>query len=139
MTGRVMTKSIYDPKIGLFTVLLVLLTCSCILSAPFSVARAADLKMIGEGIFQEEKSGKVWQLKQSKRFKTEEEVNNHLLQLNSGEYDDWRLPTKQELYELFVVFDFKKNGDVAVPKEGSYWYADEYGEMEVGAWEEGDG
>lgn len=130
---------LYRGRMGFSQRLVFLLSCSWFLLQSFSAVFAAELKMIDAETFQEQKSGKMWQLERSRKFRATEEVENYLHELNKGRYADWRLPTKQELYELFVFFDLKKNGDVKVPKEGNYWYAGEYGQIEVGAWEEGDG
>ena len=105
-----------------------------------SSAAADELKMVDENVFQEQKSGRMWQLEQSRRLSSPEQVEEYLQEVNSsGGYTDWRLPTKQELYELLVFFDLKDNGDVAAPKKGNYWYAGDSGEPEVGAWEQGEG
>ena len=111
-----------------------------ILLISLSSATAAELKMVDGQVFQEQRSGRMWQLEQSRRLSSPEQVEEYLQEMNgSGGYTDWRLPTKQELYELLVFFDLKDNGDVAAPKKGNYWYAGESGEAEVGAWEPGDG
>lgn len=137
--GRKMMKKLYLAQYGNSMGLVVLFALLCFLSGTVSGVRAAELKLVDQGLFQEQKSGRMWQLERSRRFRTMEEVDTFLLGLNSGEYNDWRLPTKQELYELFVIFDFKENGEVEARMEGNYWYVGEYGQPLVGSWEEGDG
>lgn len=92
--------------------------------------------MISEEIFQNTRNDQMWQMRKSKRFKTTSSVEQYLSELNQGEYQDWRLPTKQELYELFSYFDFKLHGRVKVQFEGSYWIENEG--IQAGSWEIGD-
>lgn len=80
----------------------------------------------------------MWQLERSKRLRTTQEVDTYLAALNRGTYKDWRLPTRQEIFELFGFFDLKENGEVKLRLEGGYWLVNRNGEIEVGAWEIGD-
>ena len=106
---------------------------------PYSLLAAeADLKISEKGIFQEVGSGRMWQTDRSKKLKTAGEVDAYLKELNTGKYNDWRLPTKQELFELFSIFDLKNNGEVKIRLEGNYWLIDKESEVQVGAWEIGD-
>lgn len=91
-----------------------------------------------EGLFQETNSGLVWQMERSKKMRSLAEVEHYLNQLNQGVYHDWRLPTKWELYDLFSTFDLKKNGDVTIVLEGSYWIRDDKGKRHPASWETGD-
>lgn len=98
----------------------------------------ASLHPLPEGTFQESKSNKIWQVERSKKMKTQVEVEQFLLTLNKGQYSDWRLPNKQELAELFSIFDMKKNGEIKIRLEGKYWLSNDKGQPFVGAWEIGD-
>lgn len=97
-----------------------------------------SLKPLNGETFKENKSNREWLMQRSKRIKKPEDVERFLVTLNEGKYSDWRLPTKQELSELFTVFDLKKNGEVKIRLEGQYWLAGDRGEVYVGAWEIGD-
>ena len=108
---------------------------------PPSIALAvqtAALENHGDGTFQELGTSRMWQIERSKKMKFSVEVRQYLDTLNKGTYSDWRLPTKQELYQLNTIFDFKKNGAVKFQFEGKYWLADQKGAVSVGAWEIGD-
>ncbi len=103
-----------------------------------AVSKTKSLIILSEKVFQESSSHLDWQTQRSKRIKTEKEVQLYLQTLNHGEHDDWRLPTKQELYDIFSIFDLKLNGEVKVQLEGNYWLADDKGQPYVGAWKIGD-
>jgi len=97
------------------------------------------LQLAGEKTFVDEQSGLMWQLDRSKRIKDLNEAMEIVSELNNGQYSNWRFPTKDELFELFQVFDLKNNGDVKTRLEGNYWLVDQDGSMKAGSWEIGDG
>ncbi len=101
--------------------------------------RKPQLKSVGEQYFENTRKGDMWTKSRSKRFAASSEVKNYFKSLNEGQFSDWRLPTKQELYDLFMIFDAKNNGDIKVRIEGKYWLANNAGQMSVGAWTIGDG
>jgi len=101
--------------------------------------RVSILKFVGQEYFEVSKNGSMWTKARSRRFEYISDVLQYLDELNKGEFNDWRLPTKQELYDLFVIFDLKDNGDVKIRIEGGYWLAGDLGAMGVGIWEIGDG
>lgn len=109
------------------------------LMIPYAVPAAEPaLQLSEDGITQERANGRMWQMDRSKRLRTTTEVDACLATLNRGKYNDWRLPTRQELFELFGIFDLKENGEVKFQLEGGYWLVNQNGEIEVGAWEIGD-
>lgn len=109
------------------------------LAMPYSLEAAGpSLKLAEDGVFQEGRSGRMWLMERSKRLKTQEEVGEYLNTLNQGKFSDWRLPTRQELYDLFCIFDLKESGEVKIRLEGAYWLKGEKEQPEVGAWEIGD-
>jgi hypothetical protein len=121
--------------------LILLLFFMLILPSSMALAKAeetAALKNLGDGTFQELGTSRMWQIERSKRIKTPPEVSQYLDTLNKGTYSDWRLPTKEELYKLNTIFDFKKNGAVKFQFEGKYWLVNPKGAVSVGAWEIGD-
>lgn len=106
---------------------------------PLGTLAATKLQYISEEIIQERDSQKMWQVDRSRRFKQAEDVANYLQELNTGgEYTDWRLPEKKELYALHSIFDLKNNGEVKIRVEGKYWLTDGGAPPFVGSWEIGD-
>lgn len=103
-------------------------------------ATGADdsLVQLSEGLFQEKLHGRVWQVKRSKKIKSTDDATAYINNVNQGEYNNWRLPTKQELTKLFNIFDLKDNGNVMIRLEGSYWLAENHGGPYVGSLEIGD-
>lgn len=99
-------------------------------------AGEAVLTSVSEDLFQNKRNGQMWQVQKSKRLRSQAEVTTYLNKLNTGKYQDWRLPTKQELYDLFSFFDLKLYGDVRIQLEGNYWLENDG--MMAGAWEIGD-
>ncbi len=74
----------------------------------------------------------------SKKMRSPAEVQEYISDLNKGEYNDWRLPTKYELYDLFLLFALKENRELDIKLEMSYWLVGNNGKMIVGSWEPGD-
>lgn len=113
------------------------LACICLICLT-SLSQAAEpvLKSISGEIFENSRSGQMWQMGKSRRIRTSEAAERYVEKLNQGEYSDWRLPTKQELNKLFSLFDLKHHGDVRIQLEGNYWIENK-GVM-AGAWEIGD-
>lgn len=129
--------SIHKPQ----TLRVVLVVVAISLLATFSVpavGKTKSLTVLSGKVFEETSSHRIWQMQRSKRIKTPEDAQVYLQTINQGEYHDWRLPTKHELYDIFSIFDLKNNGDVKIRLEGNYWLADDKGQAYVGAWKIGD-
>nr|WP_320009781.1 DUF1566 domain-containing protein [uncultured Desulfobulbus sp.] len=91
-----------------------------------------------KGLVQETQNGLIWQMQRSKKMRSPSDVKAYLAKLNQGQYHDWRLPTKWELYNFFMLFDLKKNGKIELKLEGSYWIRQEDGSIGPASWELGD-
>ncbi len=86
------------------------------------------------GVCLDVSSGKMWLKKRGGLFSSFQEAEQYAAQLRSGGYDDWRLPTKKELFNLHYIFYWKKNGDCTIKRSGEYWALAE-GEPTLGHWE----
>lgn len=112
----------------------------CRPTAPAAAEKDQSMfSLSGEYVIEDSWKRLMWTKERSRKFNSEEEARQYLAQLNTGDFDNWRFPTKSELHDFFLVFDLRKNGDVKIPIEGYYWLEDEDGEIDVGAWEIGDG
>ena len=81
-------------------------------------------------------SGLIWQQKRSDKIRNFMAMKNYVI---DGEVEGgWRLPTKQEFYELIEIFDLHQNGKINMDLDGSYWLTDDSGTPVTGAWESGD-
>lgn len=85
-------------------------------------ARSVQLVDVGNGIYKDTKTGLMWEVKKSHRFSSMEEVDNYLKGLKLGGFNDWRLPTKHERWELLHVFLLDRNGKCKLKRLNSpYW------------------
>ncbi len=94
----------------------------------------ATFGLPSEGILQENRSGQMWQVERSARFNSYKEALEYAEQLTLGGYNDWRLPTIYELYDLNYLFDLHKNGNITLNREGNYWSGEKDGDGMIGAW-----
>jgi hypothetical protein len=69
----------------------------------------------------------MWQQDHSdKKFTSGADAQAYADNLTLAGFDDWRLPTSQELWELYFANDFTMAGKLAkeVKMDGSYWTRD---------------
>ncbi|MEW6502045.1 MAG: DUF1566 domain-containing protein [Thermodesulfobacteriota bacterium] len=93
----------------------------------------------GNGIVEEVGgAGRMWQQERSGALHSLAEAEAYAKALTLGGYTDWRLPTTQELYDLYYLVDVKKAAGVALRLEGNYWATDPDGNGMAGSWEIGD-
>ena len=101
-----------------------------------NVAQKGELFLIkSEGICQEIKSGKMWQENKAGPFDSRAESEQYAADLKLGGHEDWRLPTTHELYNLFQMCFWKKNGDCVMDHRGEYWTVSVEQEPVLGHWE----
>lgn len=102
-----------------------------------AVVSHANARLIaqGDGICLNTTSGKMWQVGNSKTFTSLDEAKAYTSALKVGGYEDWRLPTVAELYELYLIFDLHENGDCELQAEGTFWSDEPDLEGNVGTWE----
>lgn len=126
-------------NVGRIIAVLVMGTAFFLTMAEVPAAHGAGPSLVDMGrVLQEDGTGRMWQKERSRRLRDYNEVVEYLTQLNSGRLSDWRLPTRQELYDFFLLFDLKKSGDANVRLEGAYWLMGDDGEPKIGSWEVGD-
>lgn len=118
------------------TFTLMVLIASSVFFTGNSWAGNSLLAPVSEDAFRDVRNNQMWQIHKSKKLRSVDAVQNYLAELNRGKYHDWRLPTKQELYDLFSYFDLKLHGDVRIQLEGNYWLDNDG--IVAGAWEIGD-
>ena len=118
--------------------LLSLFICLLVILPVTASAKMGAVTILDGDIIQEPENGRMWQMNRSKKMRSSTEVQEYLSNLNKGEYNDWRLPTKYELYDLFLLFALKENQELDIKLELSYWLVGNNGKMIVGSWEPGD-
>lgn len=88
----------------------------------------------GQGVCLNVRSGRMWQIERGGKFSSLKEAEQYAVNLQLGGYDDWRLPTKTELFDLYYIFFWKNNGDCSMKRTGEYW-AFGKGRATLGHWE----
>lgn len=96
--------------------------------------REVRFQNLGNGICQDKVSGQMWQIEKSPMTHSLKDAEQYAGAMNLGGYNDWRLPTIYELYDLNYLFDLFKNGDCTLDREGNYWSGEKDGEGKAGAW-----
>jgi len=90
---------------------------------------------LGNGICQDVLTGQMWQQTRSKRLHSIDDAKDYVNTIELGGYDDWRLPTVAELYDLHLFFDIHENGTCQIKTKGNYWSDEPDAEGRVGSWE----
>lgn len=123
----------------LIAALLALLISGCTThsdqSASMTAPSSARLVALGNGICQDTKTGKMWQVGSSKTIRSLDEAKSYAASLEEGGFHDWRLPMITELYDLYIIFDLHENGNCTLQPEGTYWSGEADLEDRVGTWE----
>jgi|GEM_PF-2630690 len=128
----------YKERVKNVRFLLSLFICLLVILPVTASAKMGAVTILGGEIIQEPENGRMWQMDRSKKMSSPAEVQEYLSDLNKDEYNDWRLPTKYELYDFFLLFALKENQELDIKLEMSYWLVGNNGKMIVGSWEPGD-
>lgn len=93
------------------------------------------VKLKDQEICQEIKSGRMWQLGRGGEFFSLDEAKSYADSLQLGGYNDWRVPTWDEYFQLNNIFLLKNNNDCVMDFEGDFWSVPEGIEPTLGHWE----
>ncbi|MGV1097990.1 Lcl C-terminal domain-containing protein [Thiovibrio sp. JS02] len=96
--------------------------------------RRLPLRNLGNGACQQA-SGLMWQAGTSPVFDNWNEASFYAENLELAGHDDWRLPSKEELYTLCNLFDLQQAGDCRLEIDNNYWTGGQPEHGEVGFWE----
>ncbi len=102
--------------------------------------RNPDLTDLGDGTMHLSSSPFQWQLARSPSLSSWDVASKYVAALELGGHSDWRLPTREELLDLYFVFDFgnAKEGDKTGKINGYYWIAEKDDTGYIGTWKDGD-
>jgi hypothetical protein len=75
----------------------------------------------------------MWQVESTGTFTSGQEALAQVRSLNLGNHGGWRLPSKEELYELYYAFEMNLGGDCPIKMKGSYWTSNDA--IQAGEWE----
>lgn len=131
-----LTRTGQQPQIqSLLYIPLFLLILLAIMPVSLATAREQRISELSDNTVLVVNSGLIWQQKRTGKIQNFTTMNNYVAK---SKIEGWRLPTKQELYELIEIFDLHQNGVINMDIEGSYWLIDDNGTTVTGAWETGD-
>jgi len=95
----------------------------------------ARLIPLGNGICLDTRNGKMWMTDTSRTIRSLHDAEHYADTMKKGGFQDWRLPTVAELYDLYIIFDLHKNGACTMKMTGNYWSNEPDAAGRVGAWE----
>ncbi len=75
----------------------------------------------------------MWQTGNKEVFSNSQKALEYVQALHIGNYNDWRLPSKEELYNLYQIYEMKLSGNCPIKLKGSYWLTE--GDIHAGEWE----
>ena len=99
----------------------------------FALTACSDLQtekivqLANNGIMVDSRVGLMWQSNRSpKQFTDSAEAEQYAQSLSLAGFTDWRLPTSQELWDLYFTNDYSMAGQLAkqITMKGSYWTKD---------------
>ena len=93
------------------------------------------LEDMGNGVCRQFPSGLMWQMKKSRKISTWEEANAYVNTLQLGGFDDWRLPTPEEILDLAELLDIKK-GACSIKIKRGLWVNGDKSKGNIGHWED---
>ena len=85
------------------------------------------VQLANDGTMLDSKTGLMWQVVRSEQsFTSGAEAQSYASQLKLAGHDDWRLPSSQELWDLYFANDYSMSGQLAkeVNLDQSYWTKD---------------
>ena len=90
----------------------------------------------GGMVCQEVITNKMWQFSKEGPFFSLEEAERYAAGMNLGGYEDWRLPTKSELFDLFYMHYWQNDGNCMMNYKGEFWSVSRDQESALGHWED---
>lgn len=91
--------------------------------------------VMGEEVCTETRTDIVWQFRKEGPFYSAEEAYRFAENLRLGGFEDWRLPTKSELFNLFYLHYWNKDGNCEMNHRGDFWLIAEDQAPSLGHWE----
>ena len=99
-------------------------------------AKGKLFQIEGGLVCQELKTNKMWQFNKEGPFDSWEEADRYATELKLGGHDDWRLPTRSELFDLFYTHYWKNDGNCMMTHKSEFWVISKGRESSLGHWED---
>lgn len=91
-----------------------------------------------DNVCQDNVTGVMWQKIKSEKISGIEQARGYANSQKLGGFNDWRLPTVFELYDLYYLHDLHVKSDCEMDLKGNFWSDEKDGEGIVGSWKIGD-
>lgn len=95
----------------------------------------ARLMVVGDSVCLDTNNGLMWQTVASQPFTSWEQARQYAEQLDVAGFNDWRLPTYDEMYILYRTVDQKRHGNCPMKLKGSFWSGNTTKEVRAGFWD----
>lgn len=97
--------------------------------------RQPRLVDFGHGICLDTVNGLMWQTEKSRDYGSWEQAHQYAENLDLAGFNDWRLPTYDELYILNRIIDQKKYGNCQIKLKNSSWTGNTEKKARAGYWD----
>ncbi len=97
--------------------------------------RQPRLMDFGHGICLDTINGIMWRAEKSGTSGSWEQAHKYAANLGSAGFNDWRLPTYDELYILYKIFERKKDGNCQLKLKDSFWTGNTEKKARAGFWD----
>jgi len=87
----------------------------------------AGIQINDDGTMVDIRTSMIWQsVRSEEKFASAAEAESYVAGLELAGFTNWRLPTSQEIWDLFFANDYTMKGQLAeqINLEGSYWTKD---------------
>lgn len=81
-------------------------------------------------------TNRMWQFRKEGPFSSLEEADRYVANLNLNGFDDWRLPTKSELFDIFYIHYWRNDGNCVMNHKGEFWAISSDQGSSLGHWED---
>ena len=104
-------------------------------TSPAHPYQKARLVNAGDNVCLDTNNGLMWQTRKSVPFPAWDRARQYAEQLDSAGFQDWRLPSYEELQILRQTIDLKRQGNCPIELKGSLWTGNTDNTARAGFWD----
>jgi len=104
-------------------------------TSPAEPHKNARMIESGDNICLDTNNGLMWQIRTSESFPSWNQAHQYTEQLDAAGFDDWRLPSYEELQILRQTIDLKRQGNCPIELKGSLWSGNTANTARAGFWD----